>query len=64
MAYNELTKESFTDLFLDNFQLTHYAIKIVQQQIQGGNHDLNVMQILNEIRKHPPPKIGVEQEKE
>ncbi|QVL57229.1 MAG: hypothetical protein KFB93_07565 [Simkaniaceae bacterium] len=54
MAHDELTKESYTCLFKDNFQLTHYAIAIAQKQIQSGNEDLNVTQLLKEIRKNPP----------
>lgn len=54
MAHDELTKESYTSLFNDNFQLTHYAIDIAQKQIQSGNEDLNVTQLLKEIRKNPP----------
>ncbi|MCB1116105.1 MAG: hypothetical protein KDK71_06510 [Chlamydiia bacterium] len=56
MAHDELTKESYTSLFDDNFELTHYAIKIAQKQIQSGNEDLNVTQLLREIRKNPPKK--------
>lgn len=56
MAQDELTKEAFTGLFPDNFQLTHYAISVAQKQIQSGNEDLNVTQMLREIRKHPPKK--------
>ena len=54
MAHDELTKESYTSLFKDNFELTHYAIEVAQKQIQSGNEDLNVTQLLKEIRKHPP----------
>ena len=54
MAQDELTKESYTSLFPDNFQLTHYAINIAQKQIQSGNEDLNASQVLREIRKNPP----------
>ncbi|MCB1106515.1 MAG: hypothetical protein KDK76_00290 [Chlamydiia bacterium] len=57
MARDELTKESYTTLFPDNFQLTHYAIQVAQKQIQSGNEDLNVTQMLKEIRKNPPEKI-------
>lgn len=56
MANEELTKESYTSLFDDNFELTHYAINIAQRQIKGGNEDLNVTQLLKEIRKNPPKK--------
>ena len=58
MAHDELTKESYTSLFDDNFELTHYAIEIAQKQIQSGNEDLNVTQLLREIRKNPPKKDG------
>lgn len=54
MAQDELTKESYTSLFPDNFQLTHYAIDVAQKQINQGNEDLNVTQLLREIRRNPP----------
>lgn len=54
MARDELTKESYTALFKDNFELTHYAIQLAQKQIKSGNEDLNVTQLLKEIRKNPP----------
>jgi len=53
MAQDELKKESYTTLFPDSFQLTHYAINVAQQQIKSGNEDLNVTSMLKEIRKHP-----------
>ena len=64
MAQDELTKEGFTGIFPDNFQLTNYAISVAQAQIQGGNEELNVTQMLKEIRKHPPEKTEVDQEEE
>lgn len=64
MAQDELTKESYTSLFSDNFQLTHYAIDVAQKQIQSGNEDLNVTQMLKEIRKNPPKREEVEEEQE
>ena len=54
MAHDELTKESYTKLFPDNFKLTLHAISVAQKQIEGGNEDLNVSQLLREIRKNPP----------
>lgn len=56
MANDELTKESYTSLFEDTFALTHYAIDVAQKQIQSGNDELNVTQLLKEIRKNPPKK--------
>jgi len=64
MAQDELTKESYTVLFSDNFQLTHYAIDVAQRQIQSGNEDLNVTQMLKEIRKNPPQKEEEEEEEQ
>lgn len=58
MANDELTKESYTSLFDDNFELTHYAINAAQKQIQGGNEDLNVTQLLKDIRRNLPKKQG------
>ncbi|MEM8727415.1 MAG: hypothetical protein AAGE99_01685 [Chlamydiota bacterium] len=63
MAHDELTKESYTALFKDNFELTHYAIERARKQIRNGNEDLNVTQLLKEIRKHPP-KDAVEENAE
>lgn len=54
MAQDELTKESYTTLFPDNFQLTHHAINVAQKQINSGNEDLNITHMLKEIRKNPP----------
>ena len=62
MAQDELTKESYTSLFSDNFKLTHYAINVAQRQIQSGNEDLNVTQMLKEIRKNPPQKEEEEEQ--
>lgn len=60
MAQDELTKESYTTLFPDNFKLTHYAIHVAKKQIHSGNEDLNVSQLLREIRKHPPSQEELE----
>jgi len=54
MAYDELTKESYTCFFKNNFELAHYAIKKAQEYIRDGGEDLNVSQLLKEIRKSPP----------
>lgn len=51
---DELTKEAYTDLFLDNFKLTNYAIKVAQERIRSGDDELNVTQLLKEIRRNPP----------
>ena len=51
MAHDELTKESYTARFPDNFQLAHHAIHVAQTQIQGGNEDLNVTAMLKDICK-------------
>ncbi|MBF5059493.1 hypothetical protein [Candidatus Neptunochlamydia vexilliferae] len=56
MMRDELTKESYTSLFDDNFELTHHAIEVARKQIEQGNEELNVTQMLKEIRKHPPQK--------
>lgn len=56
MIKDELTKESYSTLFPDNFQLTQYAIEVARKQIQNGNEDLNVTKMLKEIRKNPPKK--------
>lgn len=58
MGHDELTKEQYALLFPDNFQLTHYAIKVAQEQIKNGNENLNVTQLLKEIRKNRLEKKG------
>ena len=52
--HDELTKESYKELFSDNFSMTYYAIEEARKQIQAGNEELNVTSLLKEIRKHPP----------
>lgn len=54
MANDELTKEAFKDIFEDSFEMTNYAIHLAQDQIHAGNDELNVTELLGEIRKHPP----------
>ena len=51
---DELTKEAFKEIFEDNFEMTNYAIHLAQDQIHSGNEELNVTELLGEIRKHPP----------
>ena len=58
MAERQLTKESFNALFPDSFQLTGFAIKIAQQQIQSGNEDLNITDMLDEIRRNYPGTLA------
>jgi len=60
MTQRPLTQEALKDIFPDNFQLTHYAIRIAQQHIQSGNENLNINQMLREICKHPPDKDMIE----
>ena len=63
MTKEEMTKESYRGLFSDNFQLTHHAIKVAQKQIESGNEDLNVTQMLKEIRKQlSKPTENLEEE--
>ncbi|MCB1080230.1 MAG: hypothetical protein AB7N99_04960 [Simkaniaceae bacterium] len=62
MAQDELTKEAYTGLFSDNFQLTNYAIKVAQKQIQSGNDELNVTHMLKEIRRNPPKLKDIQEE--
>ncbi|NGX50539.1 MAG: hypothetical protein K1060chlam2_00385 [Chlamydiae bacterium] len=64
MVQDDLTKEGFTGLFEDNFKLANYAIKLAQKQIESGNEELNVTQLLKEIRKNPPEATEVEEEAE
>ena len=52
MTREELTKESYTNLFEDTFQLTHYSIAAARKRIENGEEDLNVTQLLREIRRN------------
>tara|TARA_A100000164_G_scaffold325926_1_gene311306 strand:+ start:47 stop:277 length:231 start_codon:yes stop_codon:yes gene_type:complete len=52
-----LTKEQIAKLFPDNFQLTIFAIAQAQQQINSGNVELNVSDLLNHIRKKEEKKL-------
>ena len=64
MAKDSLTKESITNLFPDNFQLANHAIRVAQQQIQSGNEELNVTDLLEQIRKKEIKKRRKAQEKQ
>lgn len=59
MAAKRLTKEGFSSLFHDDFQLTSHAIELAKEQIQAGNEDLNVSEMLEEMirraQKNVPP---------
>jgi len=59
MARDVLTNEKFAELFYDNFKLTNYAIEIAQRQIYDGNEDLNVTELLETIKAHPPEQLTV-----
>ena len=50
----KLTNEEFKDLFTDNFTLANYAIAIAQRQIEGGNEDLNLTELLEAIKTNSP----------
>ena len=66
MVKDTLTKEQIAKLFPDNFQLTIFAIDQAQQQINSGNLELNVSDLLNHIRKKEEKKLKaseVEEEK-
>ena len=48
---SELTKEKFKEIFGDNFEMTNYAIQMAQRQIFSGNENLNITQLLEDIKK-------------
>ena len=54
MNREELTKEAFKEIFDNNFQMTNFAIELAQKQIHAGNEELNIDELLNEIRRAPP----------
>jgi len=51
---DEITKETFKEIFADHFEMTNYVIRLAQEQIRSGNDELNVTELLNEVRRHPP----------
>lgn len=59
MAYTALTKEAFAKIFYDNFKLANYIIKIAQDQIHAGNEELNVSDLLEEVRRNPPDELSI-----
>ena len=64
MVKDTLTKEQIAKLFPDNFQLTIFAIDQAQQQINSGNLELNVSDLLNHIRKKEEKKLQASEEEE
>lgn len=60
MAQDDLTKETFKEIFHDNFEMTNYAINQAQSQINSGNDELNVTELLHEIRRNPPKPVEEE----
>jgi hypothetical protein len=53
MVRDALTNEGFSSLFPDNFQLAHHAIGLAQGEIQSGNEELSIIELLERIRKEP-----------
>ena len=64
MVKDTLTKEQIAKLFPDNFQLTIFAIDQAQQQINSGNLELNVSDLLNHIRKKEEKKLQASEAEE
>ena len=64
MVKDTLTKEQIAKLFPDNFQLTIFAIDQAQQQINSGNLELNVSDLLTHIRKKEEKKLQASEEEE
>ena len=64
MVKDMLTKEELAKLFPDNFQLTIFAIDQAKQQIHSGNVDLNVSELLIQIRKKEEKNIKITQQDE
>ncbi len=60
MPNEELTKEKFKDIFEDSFKMTNYAIEVAREQIDGGNDELSVKELLEEIKKTPPTSANIE----
>ncbi len=52
---DQLTNEKLKGLFKSNFELAKYAIRLGRYYIKSGR-ELNVDELLEEIRKHPDEK--------
>jgi hypothetical protein len=52
---DQLTNEKLKGLFKSNFELAKYAIRLGKYYIKSGR-ELNVDELLEEIRKHPDEK--------
>jgi len=48
----ELTNESLTKLFNDNFDLAITAIKLAQNEVDVG-HEVTMQKVLSEIKHNP-----------
>ena len=48
----ELTNESLTKLFSDNFDLAITAIKLAQNEVVAG-HEVTMQKVLSEIKHNP-----------
>ena len=48
-----LTNEILSRVFNDNFKLTNCVIHLAQNRIHGGDDELNVTSLLDEVKKQP-----------
>lgn len=55
MKKKQLTKEALSVLFEDDFQLVNQVILQARTQIQSGNEDLHISDLLEGLKKNPPP---------
>ena len=60
MAKDKLTNEELRVIFNDNFKLANFIIKKVQTRIHGGDDEVNVTHVLDDVKKHPPEITDIE----
>lgn len=59
----ELTNESLTKLFKDNFDLAVTAIKVAQNEVDSGK-EVTMQKVLTEIKQNPQHFIQKKKETE
>ena len=51
MAKNRMTKEVFTEVYPDDFDLTNAVIDMARDQITHGKDDVKISKILSDLEK-------------
>lgn len=51
-----LTNESLRGIFKNNFELSHFAIRLAHYYIRAG-HEVTLAELFDQVRKHPSMKF-------